>query len=294
MNIAHISDLHTGLSEKQTENIETLVAKIHKLCIDHLIITGDITARGHDHEFHTIIRILKKYDLFSSERLTVIPGNHDLFRFVLKYYHFASDVIKKMHRLPVVLGKAILFNENKYNEEIIRFHNFFNNGYQNALMDSNTPFPSAKAIGNGIILICVDSNKVIKLLKNKGISNGEIESGNLEKLLKDPQLVGKTKILLMHHYLYPENEIIKACGSKFSSYMKLYNRLEIIHLLEQYKVDLVLHGHYHINSKYKLLNSIKVLNSGGSYYGTNYNLITVKNRDIKTKIIRINESIDLT
>ena len=81
MRIAHISDLHTGISETHDRFIAQQLETISGSAVDHLIITGDLTHSGRDSEFQSILRILGDLDFLSSERLTGIPGNHDLFSF---------------------------------------------------------------------------------------------------------------------------------------------------------------------------------------------------------------------
>jgi 3',5'-cyclic AMP phosphodiesterase CpdA len=73
--LAHISDLHLGLSPAASEQATRIVRLVLELGIDHVIASGDITHRGLTAEWRLFEKIFAP--LLSSGRLTTTPGNHD-------------------------------------------------------------------------------------------------------------------------------------------------------------------------------------------------------------------------
>src|SRR4051794_18735258 len=58
------------------ERLEEVVARVKSLEPDHLLITGDLTTTALPAEFQAARSALAEL-LVDSERVTVIPGNHD-------------------------------------------------------------------------------------------------------------------------------------------------------------------------------------------------------------------------
>jgi len=286
MKIAHISDLHIGLSDWQDRNSEKILNRIATYGVDHLVITGDLTAFGEESQYEKAVKLLSQFDFFSSERLTVIPGNHDLFNHILQYFHSAIDLLKRFYKLPAAMKKIFSFSILDYNKELQKFSDFLQNSFKNTIRknDQASSYPFAKILSDEIALIGIDSNKAIGVLENQGASNGVVFVDKLKGFLDDPSLNDKKKIVLMHHYLHSEEEMARVNGRYFSKYMRLLNRQQVTQLFLDHHVDLVLHGHYHTNQEYWIERQLRVLNGGGSYRGPFWNLIDVRNDNIVTKI----------
>ncbi len=292
MKIAHISDLHFGKSREQNENIKELIAIIRDFGVDHLAITGDLTACGNAEQYKGIISILQKNNFFSAEKLTVIPGNHDLFNYILRYFHSASDILKKIHRLPGGIYNSLKFNIEKYQKELQQFYFFFQETFFNSIKATQQIelFPLAKELNEDTVLITIDSNTAIGIKQNNAASNGRVHLGSLETLLQDPRLREKKKIVMMHHYLQNEKNMIKEHGRGYSRFMRLENRKETTQLLIDNGIELVLHGHHHENTEYWINGDmLRVLNGGGSYYSPCWNLVEVTSSDIKIQVIDENK-----
>lgn len=71
--LAHLSDLHLGRSPES----DAVAARIRDAAseADHIVVTGDITHRGHNHELRRFYELFG--GLIADGRLTVVPGNHD-------------------------------------------------------------------------------------------------------------------------------------------------------------------------------------------------------------------------
>jgi 3',5'-cyclic-AMP phosphodiesterase len=79
--IAHISDLHLNsfYNDSIFRRINYLLKQISENKVDHLIITGDITDNASEKDFEIFRRMLNKYGFMNGEKLSIIPGNHDIF-----------------------------------------------------------------------------------------------------------------------------------------------------------------------------------------------------------------------
>jgi predicted phosphodiesterase len=79
----------------------------------------------------------------------------------------------------------------------------------------------------------------------------------------------KTKLVLIHHHFGESKQIQQ---NRFGSVwqiiekqtMKLRTKKQLLELFNKFKVDLVLHGHYHEMSEY-YRKGIRFLNAGGSF-----------------------------
>jgi 3',5'-cyclic AMP phosphodiesterase CpdA len=73
--LAHLSDLHVGLSAATDLAAGELCSRLVATEVDHVVVTGDLTQRGRDDEFDRFRRAFTP--LYDSGRMTLIPGNHD-------------------------------------------------------------------------------------------------------------------------------------------------------------------------------------------------------------------------
>jgi 3',5'-cyclic AMP phosphodiesterase CpdA len=73
--LAHLSDLHLGLSPAHEAGARRLCDSLLEREIDHVVVTGDVTHRGKRSQLVQFERIFGP--LLSQGRLTLVPGNHD-------------------------------------------------------------------------------------------------------------------------------------------------------------------------------------------------------------------------
>jgi 3',5'-cyclic AMP phosphodiesterase CpdA len=73
--LAHVSDLHFGLSASSERRAAELCETLVSAHVDHVVVTGDITHRGLREELARFRQVFRP--LLDSGRLTVVPGNHD-------------------------------------------------------------------------------------------------------------------------------------------------------------------------------------------------------------------------
>ena len=73
--LAHLSDLHFGLSASVERSASALCRTLLTAKIDHIVVSGDITHRGRRDEYARFQQIF--HPLLRTGRMTVVPGNHD-------------------------------------------------------------------------------------------------------------------------------------------------------------------------------------------------------------------------
>jgi 3',5'-cyclic AMP phosphodiesterase CpdA len=267
MKIAHISDLHIGLSPGHDQQVARKVALLAESGIDHLIITGDLTQSGQQSEYQTMVDILNRHGFQAADRLTVIPGNHDLFRFFFRDFQYLHDFRKKLHRVPKTAMDIYNYDWKRYENDLTLFNSYFGPALQGTLYNTDCHtcgYPYIKLVGERIALIALESNHILPQIKRNSVcSNGYVDPEKTRRILAHKVLKDKIKVVLMHHHLVPETEVRRRDGKWLAATIKLVNREEIIEILTRNRIDLILHGHYHHHEQYLLDDrSLSVVNNG--------------------------------
>ncbi len=106
--LAHISDLHFGRIDEEV--VEALLADLRSLGPDLIVVSGDLTQRGHRHQFREARAFL---DRLSAPYL-VVPGNHDipgvnmLARFAAPFARYQRYIERDMRPLHLDAEIAVL------------------------------------------------------------------------------------------------------------------------------------------------------------------------------------------
>ncbi|MBN1856752.1 MAG: metallophosphoesterase [Dehalococcoidia bacterium] len=74
MKIAHVSDLHFGSLNHIPEWADTVREMLDEMSPDILVITGDLTMDGYEHEFKEASAYMAR---LKCGKMLVVPGNHD-------------------------------------------------------------------------------------------------------------------------------------------------------------------------------------------------------------------------
>ena len=259
MKIAHLSDLHLCSKFKQDNIVKT--KKLIKYALDqgadHFVITGDISDNAQEKDFLSLRKILETYKLLSSDKTSIIIGNHDIFGGV----QTAHDIIN----FPAKCANT------NYKEKVTKFLKYFEELFENAFFASNeSPFPYAKILGD-VVLFGINSIDKYSKLKNPFAANGHVsktERKSLKNILSDERFLDKTKIAMLHHHFYKNNVPGKSSeNSLWNSIenftMKLRGKKKLLNIFIENGVGLVLHGHSHEIKEYNR-KGIKFLNAGGS------------------------------
>ena len=266
MRIAHLSDLHYGFSPEQDVLVARRLEDIQHTAPDHLVISGDVSQTGRSEEFAAVRDLLRRSGYDDSSRLTVIPGNHDLFSFFFKDFQAGRDLYSKWHKVPSMAGRVYRYGWPEYNADLAQFHTFFRDFFRGILTlpgASGISYPFIKLLDAQITLIALESNRLLPQIRtNMACSNGFVDLPRAEAILNHPALKNTFKIALLHHHLAAESLVSQRMGKWYAAMTRIINRAELIDLLDRSCVDLVLHGHYHHHEQYTIGKGIPVLNSG--------------------------------
>ena len=259
MKIAHLSDIHftTFFKNSNLHEFEKLLQYCNTKKIDHLIITGDLVENPDPYDFELLRKVLKQTGFLTSDRLSLVIGNHDIFGGVLT----VQDLFNFTNRCEAI----------DYRLRVKEFYEYFAESFSGcSYISPGNIFPYAKVIDD-VLITGLNSVAEYSKAKNLFASNGEISSSQLNELTYIFNMFEscKTKLVLIHHH-FQETKPLQE--SRFGSVwqiierqtMKLRTKRKLIELFNNFKVDLVLHGHYHKTSEY-YRKGIRFLNAGGSF-----------------------------
>ncbi|MDQ3194364.1 MAG: metallophosphoesterase [Bacteroidota bacterium] len=280
--IAHISDLHVNFNDEDGHgsNLIDLLSDIRDRNCDHVLVTGDIAENPDIQDFLYVRELFSHFDLLSSSGMSVIPGNHDIFG--------GAPAGTEFFRFPLICKKI------NYDEKLNQFIDLFKETFPD-----NKSFPYLKIINN-IAIVGINSVDRWSAKNNPEGSNGRIDHSSfvkLKKILSSKEITDKYIIVLIHHHFnkpkndneYPAHSLwLKVVNYK----MKLYGRKKITELFRKYKVNLVLHGHTHINEIYVSKKTSVINSSACSIPITDdmirkYNIINIPGADDPEKIITV-------
>ena len=100
--IAHLSDIHCGDPNFVPSLMDRAIAEINELEPDIVICSGDLTTFGFKGEY---LQAREYLDKLNSERLVVIPGNHDSRN--VGYIHF-EELFGERHSVLHVEGVSVV------------------------------------------------------------------------------------------------------------------------------------------------------------------------------------------
>jgi 3',5'-cyclic AMP phosphodiesterase CpdA len=243
--IAHLSDTHVSpeFNRRNILKLKTLLSHIVDENYDHVAITGDITEEGEERDFRSVRRMLKYYGLLKYDKLTVTIGNHDIFGGIGR----AEDIL--------TTGKR--FRSVNYSHKISLFEAFFRETFPIKAYKNERVFPFVKVIGP-VVFVGINSVMPFHPLLNPFGSNGNVSKRQLqaiEKILGHPSIASLVKIALIHHHFNKYNPYSSSLTKKlfhlFEAYtLELHNKRKIQDTFKRFHIDLVLHGHTHLEEIY--------------------------------------------
>jgi 3',5'-cyclic AMP phosphodiesterase CpdA len=271
--IAHISDPHISRQyyRDHIKSFKILLRAILDNGIDHVIITGDIVSTGNKDDYFLAREILAGHGLLNSNRLTVVPGNHDIFGGP----HRAVDILS--------FPRYIRSVDYMRNKEL--FQNAFAETFEGIERISPIDlFPFIKKVGP-FNIIGLNSVPPWSLRKNPLGTNGMLDEQQIESLkdLASASILDfRTNIVAIHHHF---NDLLQSeydGGNIFrkieSNTMRMRKRKKILKLFQSIDVQYVLHGHIHRNELYER-NNVLFANGAGAVCDDpvkylKYNLLT--------------------
>lgn len=281
--VAHLSDLHISLEHKgrSIRSTRRVIERALEHSIDHMVVTGDITANGTQRELELARTIFASYGLLDTRRLTVIPGNHDVFGGV----HTAEDVLSFPRRCKKV----------DYDAAVKRFCQSFTELFEQTIAPGLPKrFPFVKRLGP-LVLFGLNSVARYSKLKNPFGSNGAVNRLQrvlLENLLHADVFRDAHKLILIHHHF---SRTPRATAGTMEYLwrtierrtMKLHKKRKLLRLFARSGVSAVLHGHIHENQEYRR-DGVLFLNSGASVIGhdkeLSYRLVVLHDGMVETSL----------
>jgi 3',5'-cyclic-AMP phosphodiesterase len=281
--IAHVSDPHLSRQHyrEHIKSFKMLLRAMMNDGVDHIIISGDIVSTANEDDYFLAREIFASIGLLDSNRLTVVPGNHDIFGGP----HRAVDVLsfpKYIRNVDYVRNKELF--QNAFAESFEGVHR----------LNPIALFPFVKTIGP-FNIIGLNSIPPCSLRKNSLGANGllddqQIES--LEHLASTSILDGRTNIAVLHHHFSDLLQSEYDAGSLWrkieSNTMRMRKRKKILKLFQSIGIRYVLHGHIHRNEIYTR-NGILFVNGAGAVCDDpvqflKYNLLTYSDGYCNVKI----------
>ena len=256
--IIHLSDPHLSRQfyREHFKAFKILLRSILERDFDHLIITGDLTSTADEEDYFLVREILKNFGLLDSKKLTVVPGNHDIFGGP----HRAIDVLSFPHHIRNV----------DYRYRFSLFQAAFRETFEGCYFPHDgLAYPYVKQIGP-FAFIGLNSVPPWSLRRNPLGSNGLLSDEQyegLESLMDSPVLAQLVPIVGIHHHFNdlsrdaaPTNSVWRKIEAKT---MRLRKRRRTLRLLESLGVKCILHGHIHRNELYER-NGIQCINGAGA------------------------------
>jgi 3',5'-cyclic AMP phosphodiesterase CpdA len=232
MKIGHISDLHifklgsprvseffnkrllggVNLLMNRTEEhsvgvVREALKHLEQQDVDHIAITGDVTNLALDAEFAAVADVIDEDIPDASERVSVVPGNHD---------YYTKDAVR-----------ARRFEGH--------FAPYMNSDLPSYQLETGYPFCKFR---DGVAIVGLNSGIPTPWFFATGeVSDRELKAA--EALLDDPRLEDRFVVVMIHHHLVPFEH------SRVEYTRRLVNAEPVLHTLREKCVDLVIHGHNH-------------------------------------------------
>lgn len=182
--LAHLSDFHFADLDDDFDRGCALADDAIEQGADHLVITGDIVDAGQMEVVRGFIRHLKGRQWANPDRLTVIPGNHDIFPI-------------SWHSLPSLRRPTSLF------QEFTQATRGCRTGAERLVADG--PYPFGKVLCPDVVLVGMDTTRNGQF-SPLNWSEGELEEHHQEAVTDFFRLHSKAKhrIVAMHHHPWEE------------------------------------------------------------------------------------------
>lgn len=227
--LAHISDLHVadrsryprhGLSARDCDRhsvkiLKKILAALEEEPVDHLVVTGDLTASGETTEFERVQQLLAPW--IERRKLTLLPGNHDVW----------SWEAAAQWRFLRVLGA-----DGRGAKKPVAL------------------YPLAVELGPDVTLVALDSARHGEDPWHTAGALGPEQIGAARELVRAAGKAGRAAVLALHHHLVIPPERVPS-DLKLAR-MPLADADKVVRLLAELPVAAVLHGHRHTSFRIDL------------------------------------------
>lgn len=255
--IAHLSDPHLSRQyyREHIKSFKILLRTIMEKGYDHLVITGDIVSTADPDDYYLARSILTTFGLMDSRKLTIVPGNHDVFGGP----HRAVDVLSfPRHIRTVDYHRRLALFEEAFAETFVGVRR----------LTADRLFPFLKNVGP-YTLIGLNSIPPWSLWNNPLGSNGILsddQASALTGLHIGNELHGRIPLVAIHHHfneLNDETSVNSLWKNIESKTMRMKRRRRLLKLFSTLGVQAVLHGHVHRNELYER-QGVRLANGAGA------------------------------
>jgi 3',5'-cyclic AMP phosphodiesterase CpdA len=192
--------------------VEALVRDLEALKPDHIVSTGDLTGLSLPAEFEAAGKALAP--LFDSTALTSIPGNHDVY--------VRSAVRRKLYEGAFGKWTRTALALEDFPEELRQCY----------------PYPLVELLGEDAALLSLLDVRPNALHDSSGLV-GERQVRMLERLLVDPKIASRTKVLALH------TGVCLSDRRPDKRFHGLRDARSVLETARKGKVSLIIHGHIH-------------------------------------------------
>lgn len=210
MKLAHFSDLHYDGTPTRLEAFERALASVSAHSADHLLIAGDLVDYADPRHLADMKRVLQGSPWWDPARLTILPGNHDLYR------HSYPNLFRS-----IAGGFPGLAGTTRYFEELF-------GAFMGAPIASAS-LPSLKPLSSQWQMLLLDT-----LVKTHRFDFMGSWRGWLDPALSEPTLAALAEasptflVVACHHFPLPESapNILKGTSFFEDSFRELLELLE--------------------------------------------------------------------
>lgn len=192
--------------------VAAFVRDLEELKPDHIVSTGDLTGLALRAEFAAARKALAP--ILDLERITGIPGNHDVY--------VRSAVREGLYESSFGQWSR---TDLKLDELPEPFH-------------ASYPYPLVRFLNESAVLLCLKDVHPNALHDSSG-KVGELQLELTERLLRDPRIVRRTKVLAIHCGVH------RAGGGLDHRFHRLRDGGRLLSIAAAGGVSLIVHGHTH-------------------------------------------------
>jgi 3',5'-cyclic AMP phosphodiesterase CpdA len=187
--LAHFSDFHLTDTDVDFRRCLNLIDDAIRQDADHLVVSGDLVESGQMDVVEAFIDALSNRGWGDGRRLTLIPGNHDIFP-------FSKRVVP-----PIRRPKAIF-------EDFVSLTNSSRTETKITKLLRSEPYPFGKILNKDVVLVGLDTTRNGKF-KPWCWSEGELPKPHMEavEVFLASHAKAKHRIVAMHHHHWEEQFI---------------------------------------------------------------------------------------
>lgn len=242
--IAHLSDPHLSRQyyREHLKSLKILLRTVLEEGADHVVISGDIVSTADPDDLYLAREVFARAGVLDTRRLTVVPGNHDVFGGP----HRAVDVLSFPSHIRSV----------DYHSHHAMFRDAFAETFEGVVRSTlGAPYPFVKHVGP-MALIGMNSIPPWSLRQNALGTNGIIDDAQIDGLLDlaaSGAWKGRVPVVVVHHHFNdltddaPSNGLWRRIEART---MRLRKRRKLVRIFKEIGIRAVVHGHIHRNEVY--------------------------------------------